>query len=155
MTTINTLDDILKALDNNPWWCEFVRARIFRQPFNDARGIAGDFGLEFVRVLTIADLSRMADNDLPRDIHRSFRNADLVIEGTNETGASYIVVEVSYTADARDTGRAIRNAELITRFTGRPAQPVIASVRNDCTVEELIVSGAIDWYALRDRTGRL
>jgi len=92
---------------------------------------------------------------VPIDVRRSFRNAHMVIEGADETGTSYIVIEISHKADTRDTDRAIRNAELITRFTGRPAQRVIASVRNDCTVEELIVSGAIDWYALRDRTGRL
>ena len=155
MTTINSLDDFLRVLDDNPWWFEAVRAHILRQPFNDARWIAGDFGLEFVRVLTIEDLSHMAGNKVPIDVRRSFRNAHMVIEGADETGTSYIVIEISHKADTRDTDRAIRNAELITRFTGRPAQRVIASVRNDCTVEELIVSGAIDWYALRDRTGRL
>lgn len=235
MTTINTLDDFLQALDDNPSWREGVRARILdeelrqlpvrfnafveeqrafnreirgaveeiraateelrafneeqrvvneeqrawnrntterfnrmegdmsifknfyasRQPFNDAHGIAGDFGLEFVRVLTMEDLSRMGGNSLPRDVHRSFRNADLVIEGADETGSlSYIVIEVSYTADTRDTGRAIRNAELITRFTGRPAQPVIASMRNDYEVQELIESGAVHWYEVRDHAGR-
>ncbi len=125
-----------------------------RQPFTDAPGIAGDFGLEFVRVLTMQDLSSMAGNSLPRNVHRIFRNADLVIEGADETGASYIVIEVSYTADSRDTDRAIRNAELITRFTGRPAQPVIASIRNDYAVEALIESGAVHWYAVRDHVGR-
>lgn len=248
MTTINTLDDFLQALDDNPSWREAVRARILdeelrqlpvrfntfveeqrtfnqeirgaveeirgatqelrafneeqrafneeqrvfneeqrvfneeqriwnrnatarfnrmegdistfknlyvnRQPFTDAPGIAGDFGLEFVRILTSEDLSRIAGDSLSKDVHHSFRNADMVIEGTDATGASYIVIEVSYTADSRDTDRAIRNAELITRFTGRPAQPVIASIRNDYAVEELIESGAVHWYAVRDHAGR-
>ena len=227
MTTINSLDDFLQALDDNPSWREAVRARILgeellqlpvrfnafveeerafndeirsfvkeqrvfneeirgfveeqrvwnrnatarfnrmegdmsvfkdfyvnRQPFNDVRGIAGDFDLEFVRILTLEDLSHMGGNNLPKDVHRSFRNADLVIEGTDGTDVSYIVIEVSYTADTRDTDRAIRNAELITRFTGRPAQPVIASIRNDYAVEELIESGAVHWYAVRDHVGR-
>ena len=220
MTTINSLDDFLQALDDNPAWRDAVRARILgedvlqlparfdafaeeqrvfneemrafvkeqkvvneeqrawnrnatarfdrmerdmstfkdfyvnRQPFTDAAGIAGDFGLEFVRILTSEDLSRMGGNNLPRDVHRSFRNADMVIEGTDETGVSYIVIEVSYTADQRDTNRAIRNAELITRFTGRPAQPVIASIRNDHRVQELIESGAVHWYEVRDHAGR-
>ncbi len=233
MTTINSLDDFLQALDDNPSWREAVRARILgeellqlpakfdafveeqkafneeqrifneeqrafneeqrifnkemmafvqeqrvwnrnatarfdrmegdmstfkdyyvnRQPFTDIRGIAGDYDLEFVRVLTLEDLSRMAGNNLPKDVHRSFRNADLVIEGTDGTGVSYIVIEVSYTAAKRDTDRAIRNAELITRFTGRPAQPVIASVRNDYAVQELIESGAVDWYSVRNHAG--
>ena len=154
MTTINTLDDFLKVLDNNPWWFEAVRAHILRQPFNDARWIAGDFGLEFVRLLTSDDLRRMAGNNLSVNVNRSFRNADMVIEGTDETGPSYIVIEVSYTADTRDTTRAVRNAELITKFTGRPAQPVIASIRNDYAVQELIESGAVHWYEVRDHAGR-
>ncbi len=155
MTTINTVDDFLKALDDNPSWREAVRARIFRQPFNDTRWIAGDFELEFVRVLTLENLHRMAGNNLPVNVHRSFRNADLVIEGADETGsASYIVIEISYKADTRDTGRAIRNAELITSFTGRPAQPVIASVRNDRAVQELIESDVVHWYEVRDHAGR-
>ena len=90
MATINSLDYFLRVLDDNPWWFEAVRAHILRQPFNDARWIAGDFGLEFVRVLTIEDLSLMAGNKVPIDVRRSFRNADLVIEGADETGMSYI-----------------------------------------------------------------
>ena len=132
----------------------FKHLYVNRQPFSDAPGIAGDFGLEFIRTLNSEDLSSMAGNSLPRALHISFRNADLVIEGANEAGLSYIVIEVSYTADTRDTGRAIRNAELITRFTGRPAQPVIASIRNDRRVEELIESGAVHWYEVRDHAGR-
>ena len=127
---------------------------VIRQPFTDAPGIAADFGLEFVRLLASEDLRRMAGNDLSVNVSRSFRNADMVIEGTDETGPSYIVIEVSYTADTRDTDRAIRNAGLITRFTGRPAQPVIASIRNDHRVEELIESGSVHWYEVRDHAGR-
>ena len=220
MATINTLDDFLQALDDNPTWRDAVRARILgedvlqlpakfdafveeqrafneemrgfvkeqraineeqrawnrnatarfdrmegdmstfkdfyvsRQPFTDAPGIASDFGLEFVRLLTSEDLRRMAGNNLSVNVNRSFRNADMVIEGADETGPSYIAIEVSYTADTRDTDRAIRNAELITRFTGRPAQPVIASIRNDYVVQELIESGAVHWYEVRDHAGR-
>ena len=132
----------------------FKHLYVNRQPFSDAPGIAGDFGLEFVRILNSEDLSSMAGSSLPRDLHTSFRNADLIIECAGETGLSYIVIEVSYTADTRDTDRAIRNAELITRFTGRPAQPVIASIRNDYKVEELIESGAVHWYEVRDHAGR-
>ena len=88
-------------------------------------------GLEFVRTLSSDELRDMAGNTLPRDIGRSFRNADLVIEATDGTDTRYIVMEVSFTADRRDCDRAIRNAGLITRFTGKPAQAAVASVRND------------------------
>ena len=248
MTTINSLDDFLRALDENPSWREAVRARILgeellqlpvrfnafveeqrtfnqeirsaveeirsttqelrgttqelrtfneqqkafneeqrvfneeqrtwnrnatarfnrmegdistikdfyanSQPVRDVRGICGDLGLEFVRILSLEDLMRMAGNSLPRDVNRSFRNADLVIEATDGAETSYIVMEISFTADSRDTDRAIRNAELITRFTGNYALASIGSARNTNEVTELIESGGIYWYPVRDHAGR-
>lgn len=234
MTTINTLDDFLQALGDNPTWRDAVRARILgedvlqlpakfdafveeqrafnegtrtaiaelraateevrtatvelrafneeqrtwnrnatarfdrmegdmstikdfyanSQPVRDARGICGDLGLEFVRILSVEDLMRMAGNSLPRDVNRSFRNADLVIEATDGAETSYIVMEISFTADRRDTNRAVRNAELITRFTGKYALASIGSARNSYEVTELIESGAVHWYEVRDHAGR-
>ena len=62
----------------------------------------------------------------------SFRNADLIIEATDNQGAlCYLAVEVSFTADSRDTARAVRNAGFLTRFTGRPAFAGVAGVRFD------------------------
>ena len=109
-------------------------------------------GLEFVRTLSARNLSDMAGNSLPRDTHRSFRNADLVVEATDGTGAHYIAMEVSFTADRRDCDRAIRNAGLITRFTGKAAQAAVASVRNDREATEAVESGAVYWHPLEDRT---
>ena len=119
---------------------------------HDAQGIAADMGLEFVRSLSAADLSQMAGNTLPRDVGRSFRNADLVIEATDGTGARYIAMEVSFTADLRDCDRAVRNAGLIESFTGKPAQAAIASVRNDREATEAVESGDVYWHPLEDRT---
>ena len=222
VTTINSLDDFLRALDANPSWREAVRARILGEELlqlpvkfdafaqeqgkhlenvetlvqeqssllenlvqeqntrttnievrmdriegdtgtlkgdfartrtvQDAQGIASDMGLEFVRTLSAADLSEMAGNGLPRDIYRSFRNADLVIEATDGTDTRYIAMEVSFTADRRDCDRAIRNAGLITKFTGKSAQAAVASVRNDREAAESVESGAVYWHPLEDRT---
>ena len=109
-------------------------------------------GLEFVRTLSSDELRDMAGNTLPRDIGRSFRNADLVIQATDGADARYIAMEVSSTADHRDCDRAIRNAGLITRFTGRPAQPAVASVRNDRAAAEVVESGTVCWHPPEDRT---
>ena len=197
MTTINTLDDFLQALDANPSWREAVRARILGEELlqlpvrfeafaqeqktwntnvearlnriegdmsglkgdyartraiQDARGIAEDRGLEYIRTLTNDDLNGMARGNLDRDVLRSFRNADLVIEATYGTATRFIAMEISYTADQRDCSRAIRNAELITRFTGEPALPVIASVRNDQAAATAVESGDVYWHPLEDRT---
>ena len=124
----------------------------FARTVQDAPGIASDMGLEFVRTLSARDLSDMAANTLPRDIGRSFRNADLVTLATDGTDARYIAMEVSFTADRRDCDRAIRNAGLITRFTGKAAQAAVASVRNDRDATEAVESGAVYWP--RWRTGR-
>ena len=127
---------------------DFARTRTVQ----DAQGIASDMGLEFVRTLSAGDLSDMAGNTLPRDVGRSFRNADLVIEATDGTDTKYIAMEVSFTADRRDCNRAVRNAGLITRFTGKAAQAAVASVRNDREATEAVESGAVYWHPLEDRT---
>ena len=127
---------------------DFARTRAIQ----DARGITSDMGLEFVRTLSATDLSDMAGNALPRDTHRSFRNADMMIEAKDGTDTHYIAMEISFTADRRDCDRAIRNAGLITRFTGRPAQAAIASVRNDRDAAEAVESGRVYWHPLEDRT---
>ena len=211
MTTINSQDDFLEALRNNPQWRDAVRAQILGEELlqlpvkfdafveeqtaqnkkfdafveeqrtthanldarldrmegdtgtikgdfartrtvQDARNIAYDMGLEFVRTLSSDELREMAGNALPRDVGRSFRNADLVIEATDETDTRYIAMEVSFTADRRDCDRATRNAGLITRFTGKSAQAAVASVRNDRDAAEAVESGAVYWHPLEDRT---
>ena len=231
MTTINSLDDFLRALDDNPSWKEAVRARILGEELlqlparfdafagemhtfvgemhtftkeqravnaelrsdiaelkaftedqkvwnrnatarfdrmegdigalkghyirtvsvEDAPGIASDMGLQYIRTLSRDELNRMVAGSLPRDEARSFRNADLVMEVTDEQETSYIAMEISYTADKRESDRVVRNAEIITRFTGRPARPAIASVRNDHEVAELVESGAVHWHPIEDR----
>ena len=118
----------------------------------DARGIAADMGLTYIRTLKRDDLLDMAHNSgLPVNVRRSFRDADLVIEATDDSGVLYVALEISFTADRRDTDRALRNAGLLTEFTGRPARAAIASVRNDREVQELVDSGDVYWHTLSDR----
>ena len=118
---------------------------------SDAAGIAQDMGLEFVRTLTASDLMEMSRNQLDRETGRSFRRADLVIEATKDGSPEYVALEVSYTADQRDSGRALRNAGFLTRFTGRKATAGVASVRNTHEVEQLVESGELYWHPLEDR----
>ena len=125
----------------------------------EARAIAQEMGFQLVRTLEYNDLLEMhlsADTDgiETREL-RSFRRADLVIEVTDENDAThYIAMEISYGADNRDTSRAIRNAGFLTRFTGCPAHPAIASIRNDNRIRDVIDSGQVFWYELDDRTPR-
>lgn len=214
MVTINTSEDLLRALRENPEWKEAVRREILteelmnlparfdqftakteqfideQRQFNaridnfvsrtdarfgrlegdlsnmkdeysisktarDAEGIAYDMGFKFVRTLTISELLALVTSNDTANLAigdlRSFRLADLVIEATGENGAThYITMEVSYTADQRDTYRALRNADYLTRFTGHPAHAAIASVRNDREVQDLVDGGQVYWYELQD-----
>ena len=83
----------------------------------------------------------------------SFRYADIVIRAAEPDGTEcYVAVEVSYTANGRDTQRAQRNAQLLTRFTGRRADPVVASLRIDDRIRAAVDSGEVAWYQLHPLT---
>ena len=103
------------------------------------------------RVLDLGDiLDLIEDSDtsgIARNELTSFENADIIIEATpRDNGAvHYIAVEASYTAGRRDAYRAIRNAEYMTRFTGRPAHAVVAAQRVNPAIEHLLESGALHW----------
>ena len=131
---------------------EYARNNALRE----AADIAEDMGFQMVRVWTEADLReliRTADTTgiVVADL-RSFRRADLIIEGMDTGGSTnYIAVEISNEADERDTRRALRNAAFLTRFTGQPARAAIASIRNDRRIQHVIDSGEIYWHELADR----
>ena len=115
------------------------------------------FELDFVRTLERNDLTRMVRNsgvatEIDFGQRRSFYAADLVLEGADAEGnIHYVAAEASFTADRRDTDRALRNAEFLTRFTGQPAHPMVASIANDHAVQELVNQGVIRWLQLDER----
>ena len=231
MTTINSQEDFLQALRDNPAWREAVRAQILgeellqlpvrfqafekrmnefvtkqeafnerQEAFNEGMGkfvtkqeafnerqeifnrnalnrfdrmetdisvvkagharsfgreaaevIAMELGLEYVRTLTQAELLRIyrdADGNLSQGERRSFQNADMVIEASGGDGTVYISAEISYTADHRDSDRALRNAKLLNDYTGNRAIATIASVRNDQHVASLVESQELHWYQM-------
>ena len=82
--------------------------------------IARSLGLRDRRLLNGADLFDLARNAgaaMHSNEIESTVEADLVFEAEDERGGiQYVAVEVSYTANGRDTSRAMRNAALITRF---------------------------------------
>lgn len=122
----------------------------------NAAAIAGVAGLirtkdvsqdELMAMTRTSDTTDIAGNDLD-----SFHHADLVMEAADNDGRPhYVTVEVSYTADARDTRRAIRNAGYITRFTGYPAHAVIVAMNTDWEIDEDIASGAVHLYRVERR----
>ncbi len=118
-----------------------------------ADDLAQEQGLEMVRVLSGAEIRTLARSKAARDIPandlRNFGAADLIIEARDEEGETcFVVVEVSYTANGRDTKRAIRNAGFMSRFTGKRAYSVVAGLRRDDSIEHAIASGDVQWYQL-------
>ena len=117
----------------------------------DAPIIASDMGLRWLKTLGRGEVVMMADQaqrsglvaGISRHNMRTFRRADLVFEATNSDGETqYVAVEISCTADNRDTERATRHAEYITRFTGVPAYAAIASVHIDNRIEDALTEDA-------------
>ena len=239
MTTINTIEDLIRLLDENPQWVEALRARLltrelielpekfatfaqesnqrfermeqqlatfaqesnqrfeqkqqqFRQvemqiaqmnqrlgrvehhvsrtevdlgylrgaharssAFQIADIIARDMGLRRVRNVSNEELWEMTEaadvSDLTSGDLRSFRHADLVMETTDPKGQPrYVAAEISFTVNGRDTTRAIRNARLLTAFTGIAAAPVVIGVHRDDRVHDVIESRQVHWYHLSD-----
>ena len=121
-----------------------------------ADAIAEKQGLELVAILgrqELGALLRSSDtNGISKDDLESFRFADMVLRATDPDGVEcYVAVEVSYTANGRDTRRAVRNAEYLTRFTGRRAYAVVAGQRFDNRIREAVKSGAVAWFELHQR----
>ena len=117
--------------------------------------ICEDLGLDEVKILARDELRlmvRQAAADIPRNLRYSFIEADAIIEAVDPAGQThYVAMEASFTADARDTDRAIRNAGYLTLFTGQPAHAVIAAQRIDRRIAATIKSGAVSWCRLTSR----
>ena len=115
--------------------------------------IASDMGFRWVKDLTEFDLWELINgadtSGIPTNELRSFRRADLIIEATDQNGIPcYIAVEISFTANGRDTSRALRNAEFMTRFTGKQAFSAVVGLRRDDRIQGLVESGEVFWYQL-------
>ncbi len=98
----------------------------------------------------MADLLGENDtSDLSANEIESLVLADLIFTAVDANDELwYVALEASYTADERDTRRAIRHAALLTRFTGIQARPVIAAALMDDRIRGAVASGGVFWYAL-------
>jgi hypothetical protein len=230
MTTINTIEDLLRLLDENPQWVEALRARLLtrqlmelpetfakfvetttqaltalredvdalkegqvrleegqamlqegqamlesgmqriRDDIGTLRGehartitlreidlLAFDLGVTITKILTlgeIASLARSSDTTgIPPNELSSFIRADIIAEATYSSDRPcYIAIEASFTINGRDTRRAMRNAEYMTRLTGDPAHAVVSGVHIDDRVAGLTQSGEVIWHQLEPRS---
>ena len=122
-----------------------------RSVTDDAALIADDMGMVWLRTLNRAEIIALANSavasgraaGIPTNYMRRFRRADLMMEAADTQGEHcYIAVEISYTADERDTERAIRNAGYLTRFTDMPAYAAVASVHTDDRIGDILTQDA-------------
>lgn len=82
----------------------------------------------------------------------SFRNADAVLLGQAEDGRQgYIAVEVSFTVDANDVRRAVRNAQYLEAYTGFPSCAIVAGVDILQEAQEQVDGGKAYFYRIPKR----
>ena len=219
MATINTIEDLIRVLDENPQWIEALRVRLLTRELlelpekfaqfvaaterrfekveqrlekveqrlekveqrlgrvetdlkslrddiaplkgaharnaalREADFIAEDLGLTLVRTLNQEAIRSLVQSqnvaDIPANELRSFRRADLLMEATDQAGETcHIAVEISFTANGRDTTRAVRNAGFLTGFTGKRCYAVVAGLHRDNRIQPSIESGEVMWYQL-------
>ena len=100
-----------------------------------ALAVAFDLGYSMMRTLSYGDLLELhlaADNAgiSTSDLNR-FRRMDLALAVADGNGESlYLAVEIAFRAEQSGIERALTNARLLARFTGRPAKAVIAVGRD-------------------------
>ena len=119
----------------------------------EASLIALDLGLRYRKSLTSMELVSLSDavdtTDVAANELRSFHRADVIVEAADREGERcYAAVEASYTVNGRDTARAIRNAGLLSRFTGRRSYAVVAGLRRDDRIQDRVDAGEVLWYQL-------
>ena len=152
MDTFATKDQMQKVVDDVGRLKGFMTENVVRR---DASGIAMDMGFANPRLLTREEAAYIAYSpalaDLPRNERISFRKADAIIEASDEAGETcYVALEVSYTADERDTARALRNADLLRRATGVPAVAAVAYVHADDRIRPALESGGVRLHELHE-----
>ena len=145
------IDSVLERIQTDLGYMRGAHAR--NAAMENASAIARSMGLQRVRTLNRDELWEMTDqadtSGLGAGELDSFHRADLVMETVSAAGVScYVAVEVSFTVNGRDTTRAVRNAELLTSFTGRPAYAAVAGLRTDNRVRAMLDSGSVFWYEI-------
>ena len=115
---------------------------------------AQELGLQYRRRVEPEELTAITHNrtELTRAQRKSFNLSDLIFMAADEDGAErYVVVEVSYTANGRDSKRALEHAEILTRYTAVPAVAAVAGVRYTYELQPLFDSGQLHWLELETR----
>ena len=165
-TLVSDMDEVKSRQDSMAEDVEVIKSR---QDIGQVKGgharaevareagvIAFDMGLGYVRSVEKLELAAWAQKHSNSGFTtaelRSFRAADLVVQAIDGSEIVYIAVEISFTADKRDSDRAIRNSAMLEQFTGCQARAVVASVKNDDYVSEQVNKELIHWHPIDQRS---
>ena len=135
-------------------WGRLKGSHARQAAIEQATFIAHRMGLRRIKTLNSDDLLALIDaggdlSDIPANELHSFHNPDLLMEAVDADGQGcYIAVEISFTANGRDTRRAMRNAEFLRRFTGQASYAVVAGLQMDDRIESDLAAGDVFWYQL-------
>ena len=148
---LDGVDKRLDRLENSVGVLKGGHART--SAIGNAALIALDMGFEMVGTVPQQKIISLVESrdpaDIPKNERRSFYSADLIVEALDKAGETcYLAVEISFTANGRDTRRAIRNAAFLTRFTGKRAYPAVAGMYRDNRIQNAIESGDVFWFQL-------
>ncbi len=167
-TRIRNVDDFRQVLKDDPddllappkTFADFANATNFNGFFIRMRALdevsvlAYNIGITHkTRLLDEVELMRLRDaadtSGIPKGHLVSFAKADAVLKEVNEDEEfRYLAVEISFTVNGRDTRRAIRNAEFLTRFTHKPAYPAVMGARLDNHIRHMIDNRQVHWHEL-------
>ena len=147
-------DRSIRRLEDNVAILKGAHARNVAQ--RDYGWMTRSMGLQPMRLLPVDEVDELAlklrETGVSRSDLESFRKADMIIEAADAGGETvYIAVEVSFTVDERDTGRATRNARYLTRVTGKPARAAVIGSTLDDRIRALIASGEVYWHQFSDK----
>ncbi len=147
----DAVDATIQKLRNDmgPLKAAHARSAALRDSIAIARGL----GLRRRRIFAEEDFWNLTDaadtTGIPLNDLESFRRADLIIEATDKNGEiCYIAVEISFTANGRDTTRAIRNADFLTQFTGKRSYAAVAGLNQDNRIQESFECDEVFWHQL-------
>ena len=119
----------------------------------EASLLVQELGLQYVRTLASDELIKMssalATHASSHEDVKSFCRADMILAASDAEGQTwYVAAEASYTADERDTSRALRNADYMTHLTQCPARAAITAVKIDDRIQGIVQKGQVHWYVI-------
>ena len=121
-----------------------------------AAAICWELDLRMVGILDIKSVIELMPREdrlaIPKEQRYDFIDRGIVIEAVTDCDSDthYVAVAPAISAGKRAADTALRNADLLTRFTGKPAYAVVAANRINDYVKDLAESGKVLWWEITD-----